>query len=308
MAFLYHADPSRTERWRKVFETEAPDVPFFSAADEPDPAAVRYLVIWEAADNLAARYPNLEVLFSAGAGTDQFTEAHLPLDIPLVRMIEPGLVAGMVEYVAASVLLLHRDLIGYIADRQDRRWDPRMIRPAEQRRVGIMGLGALGVAALAPLKALGFTLSGWNRSPRTIEGMTTFTGAQEREAFLAQCDILVCLLPLTAETEGCLNADLFSAMPHGAGLVNVGRGGHLVEEDLLTALDRGQIGGAVLDVFAQEPLPQEHPFWTHPRIFMTPHIASMTQPESGARAVIDNIRRHRTGEPLLHRVDRSRGY
>ncbi|MGI6247440.1 MAG: 2-hydroxyacid dehydrogenase [Pseudochelatococcus sp.] len=308
MAFLYHADPSRAHRWREVFAAEAPDIPFFSAGDRHDPAAIRYLVIWEAEGNLAERYPDLEVVFSAGAGTDQFTPAHLPPEVPLVRMVEPGLAAGMAEYVCAGVLLLHRDLIGYIADQRNGRWNPRPIVPAEQRCVGVMGLGALGMAVLAPLKALGFRLAGWNRSSRSIEGVETYAGAQERDAFLARCDILVCLLPLTPETRGCLNADLFARLPEGAGIVNVGRGGHLVEADLLAALDRGRIGGAVLDVFAQEPLPQEHRFWHHPRVFLTPHMASMTQPEGGARAVIANIRRHRAGEPLLNRVDRSRGY
>jgi glyoxylate/hydroxypyruvate reductase A len=171
-----------------------------------------------------------------------------------------------------------------------------------------MGLGLLGQAVLDRLKHFGFPLAGWNRSPRTIEGVSCYAGTLALPDFLAQTDILVCLLPLTDETRGILNTNLFEALPRGAHLVNVGRGGHLVEADLLEALERGQLSGAMLDVAEQEPLPAGHPFWSHPKILLTPHIASMTTPETAVEFVLDVIDRHRRGETLPGLVDRQRGY
>lgn len=151
-------------------------------------------------------------------------------------------------------------------------------------------------------------MRGWNRSPRTIDGVETFAGADQLQAFLTGCDVLICLLPLTPATQGILNRELFAALPPGAALVNVGRGPHLVDADLLAALDSGQLSHAILDVTEPEPLPPEHPFWTHPCVFVTPHVASMTQPETAAPILLENIRRHRRGEPLVGVVDRRRGY
>ncbi|MBL0406172.1 glyoxylate/hydroxypyruvate reductase A [Microvirga aerilata] len=306
MSFLYLADPSRGSRWKSMFAAEAPDIPFLLADDKITPHEVRYLMTWEVPPNLLKQYPNLQLIFSAGAGTDQFTPKLVPPHIPVVRMNEPGMTTGMLEYVSFAVLALHRDMVGYIANQSKAAWSPRLNVPASQRRVGVMGLGTLGLAVVEHLNVFGFKLSGWNRSPRSIEGVTVYTGSDQLDLFLASCDILVCLLPLSEETRGILNSRLFDTLPRGAGLINVGRGGHLVEEDLLTALDSGQIRGAVLDVFATEPLPRNHPFWGNPAVLVTPHIASMTQPETAAKVVVANIRRHQTGEPLIDVVNRRR--
>jgi glyoxylate/hydroxypyruvate reductase A len=171
-----------------------------------------------------------------------------------------------------------------------------------------MGLGSLGTAVLERLAAYGFRLRGWNRSPRTLAGVETFAGAEQMRTFLAGCDILVCLLPLTPATQGILNREVFAALPAGASVVNVGRGPHVVDADLLAALDAGHLSRAILDVTDPEPLPADHPFWAHPRVFVTPHVASMTQPETAAPILLENIRRHRRGESLLGVVDRAKGY
>jgi glyoxylate/hydroxypyruvate reductase A len=269
---------------------------------------VRYLVAWVPPDDIASTFPNLELVFSVGAGVDQFDTTKVPAHIPLVRMLEPGIAETMVEYVTMAVLGLHRDLLHFINQQRDQVWREIRITPAKRRRVGVMGLGQLGQAVLERLKAFGFPLAGWNRSPRQIEGVACYAGAGALPEFLAQSDILVCLLPLTDETRGILDADLFARLPRGAGLVNVGRGPHLIEADFLAALDSGALSGAVLDVTDPEPLPAGHPFWTHPRILLTPHNASMTSPDTAVDFVLDVIARHRRGEELPGLVDRRRGY
>jgi glyoxylate/hydroxypyruvate reductase A len=308
MTVLYKANMVRGAEWATFFAERAPELPFRLWPDIGDPADISYLVAWVPPDNIATTFPNLELVFSVGAGVDQFDTTKVPAHIPLVRMLEPGIAETMVEYVTMAVLGLHRDLLDFINQQKQQVWREIRITPAKRRRVGVMGLGQLGQAVLERLKAFGFPLAGWNRSPREIDGVTCYAGADALPEFLAQADILVCLLPLTDETRGILNADLFARLPRGAGLVNVGRGPHLVEADLLAALDSGALSGAVLDVTDPEPLPAGHPFWSHPRILLTPHNASMTSPDTAVDFVLDIIARHRRGEELPGLVDRRRGY
>lgn len=308
MSIVYWGKAERGVVWQDLFAAELPEVPFHLMPASVEAEAVTYAATWSPIPDLAVRFPNLAVVFSSGAGVDQFAPGSLPEGVSLVRMIEPGISQSMAEYVTLATLLHHRDFLAYRRFQADAAWTEIPVRPAARRRVGVMGLGTLGQAALARLAPFGFPLRGWNRSPRRIEGVECFSGEAERDAFLAGCDILVCLLPLTDETRGILCAELFARLPEGAGLVNVGRGGHLVEADLLGALDSGRLGGAVLDVVGEEPLPPGHPFWRHPRILMTPHVASMTQPESAGRVLLDNVRHHRRGEPMVGLVDRARGY
>ena len=308
MTVLYKANMVRGAEWATFFAERAPHLPFRLWPDIGDPAEVRYLVAWVPPDDIAATFPNLELVFSVGAGVDQFDATKLPPHIPLVRMLEPGIAETMVEYVTMAVLALHRDLLHFISQQKQQVWREIRITPAKRRRVGVMGLGQLGQAVLERLEAFGFPRLGWNRSPREIKGVTCYAGIDSLPDFLAQTDILVCLLPLTDETRGILNADLFARLPRGACLVNVGRGPHLVEADVLAALDSGVLSGAVLDVTDPEPLPAGHPFWSHPRILLTPHNASMTTPDTAVDYVLDVIARHRRGEDLPGLVDRSRGY
>lgn len=262
MTVLYKANMVRGAEWATFFAERAPHLPFRLWPDIGDPADVRYLVAWVPPDDIPATFPNLELVFSVGAGVDQFDVTKLPAHIPLVRMLEPGIAETMVEYVTMAVLGLHRDLLQFINQQKEQVWREIRIMPARRRRIGVMGLGQLGQAVLERLRAFGFPLAGWNRSPREIEGVTCYAGASALPEFLAQSDILVCLLPLTDETHGILNADLFARLPRGAGLVNVGRGPHLIEVDFLAALDSGALSGAVLDVTDPEPLPAGHPFWS----------------------------------------------
>jgi glyoxylate/hydroxypyruvate reductase A len=308
VTLLYKADPVRGAEWARLFAEKAPDIAFRLWPDTGDAGAVRYLAAWQPPDDIAGRFPNLEVLFSVGAGIDQFDFSALPAHVPLVRMVEPGIIDGMVEYVTMSVLSIHRQSRLYAQQQREQVWREHPLVPASSRRVGVLGLGVLGQAVLQKLAGFGFACAGWSRSPRTIDGVTCHAGSDSLPSFLAGTDILICLLPLTEDTRGILNRALFSALPAGAALVNVGRGGHLVEQDLLAALDSGRLSSAVLDVCDTEPLPAGHPFWQHPLITLTPHIASMTRPETAVDVVIDNIRRHQRGEPLHGTVDRQRCY
>lgn len=308
MTFLYKADPARGAVWAHHFAQRAPQYRFRIWPDMGDPFAVRFLAAWQPPPDLARLFPNLEVLFSVAAGIDQFDFPALPPDLPVVRMVEPGIVNGMVEYVCFAVLGLHRDLPVYLRRQRDAEWIEMPVVPAARRRVGVLGLGLLGTAVLAKLRGFGFDCAGWSRTAHEVEGVRSYAGQGDLPAFLARTDILVCLLPLTPATRGMLNAELFAALPRGANLVHVGRGPQLTQSDLLAALDSGQIGHAILDVCDPEPLPPGHWMWQHPRVWLTPHIASMTQPESAVEVVLENLRRFERGETMLGLVDRARGY
>ena len=308
MTFLYKADPVRGAVWAELLARKMPELPFRIWPDIGDPQAVRFLAAWQPPQDLATQFPNLEILFSTGAGTDQFDFAAIPPTLPVVRMVESGIVNGMVEYATLAVLSLHRDWHTYHQQQREGRWQTHRVYPASSQRVGVLGLGTLGRAVLEKLRGFGFDCAGWSRSARRIDGIECHAGEQGLQAFLARTDILICLLPLTDGTRGILCKPLFDQLPRGAALINVGRGGHLVQQDLLQALDEGQLSRAVLDVCEPEPLPPEHPFWHHPKVVLTPHIASMTQPETAVEAVIDNLRRHRLGLPMEGLVDRARGY
>jgi glyoxylate/hydroxypyruvate reductase A len=308
MSILYRSDAPRAAAWKKYFAQHAPDLDFRVWPDVGDLDQVEYLIAWQVPPRFLDTLPRLKVLFSSGAGIDHVDLSAVPAHIPVVRMVEPGIINGMVEYVSLAVLAHHRDFFAYVAAKDARVWTPLEVPAASARTIGVMGMGSLGCAVLERLATYGFRLRGWNRSPRLMEGVETFVGTDQLQRFVEGCDVLICLLPLTPATKGILDRKVFSALPAGAALINVGRGPHLVDADLLDALDSGRLFRAILDVTEPEPLPPEHPFWTHPRVFLTPHVASMTQPETAAPILLENIRRHQRGESLRDNIDRSRGY
>jgi glyoxylate/hydroxypyruvate reductase A len=309
MALLFSSTVDSAARWQAALGRLAADLEVRVWPDVGDPSEIDYALIWRPEPGLLAGLPKLRLILSLGAGIDHILrDPQLPRDLPIVRLVDPYLTAAMSEYVVLQVLALHRRDLDYRAQQHALIWRELPQKNAGERPVGILGFGEIGHDAGRKLAALGFPVAGWSRSEKAVAGFRTHAGADGLAQLLAGSEILVCLLPLTSATEGILCARNFALLPRGAGLVNAGRGGHLVEPDLIPALDSGQLSGAALDVFREEPLPPGHPFWRHPRILVTPHIAGITNPETAAAIVVDNIRRFEGGRPLLNEVDRAQGY
>ena len=297
--------------WQRHFAEVAPHLEVRSWSD---PAVsldqVHYVLVWEPDHGRLAEMPNLRMVLSSAAGVDHITrDPSWPAHLPLVRMGGEETGQRMGEYVCMACLSLLRDFRRMTLAQAAERWD-HFENPlcAPDVRVGIMGMGNLGSRAAEMLRGLGFQVAGWSRTPKTLAGVSLFTGMAERDAFLRQSDILVCLLPDTVETRGAISAETIALLPPGAGVVNAARGGHLVFDDLVAALDSGHLSGAVLDVFTQEPLPPGHPAWSHPRIIVTSHIASLAAKGARVRYVADVIRRFEAGEALPNLYDPLRGY
>ena len=309
MAILFRSTPAATARWRPLLAELMPEHEFRFWPEIGNPAAIEYAMVWQPPPGLLASLPNLKLICGLGAGIDHLLrDPELPRHVPIMRLVDPYMTDAMSEYVVLSALRLHRQDLDYLAQQRAQIWEERDQKNACERPVGILGFGTLGQEAGRKLRALGFPVAGWSRGAKEIAGFKTYAGAEGLAAIAAESEILVCLLPLTAATEGILDAALFARLPRGAGLVNAGRGGQLVEADLIPALDSGQLSGAVLDVFRDEPLPPEHPFWTHPRIIVTPHIAAETHPPTAAAIIGNAIRRFAAGQPVPNLVDLARGY
>ena len=275
--------------------------------------AIRYALVWRQPPGSAARLPNLNAILVLGAGVDSvLSDPELPADVPVARLVDAGLPGPMAEYALYAVLHFQRRMADYFEQQRRAIWQRRDELLARQWPVGVMGLGVIGATVAQRIATQGYPVIGWSRSGKSVKGIEVFAGATGLELFLARTRVLVNVLPLTPQTRGILNSRTFTAMPRGSYVVNIGRGGHMVDADLVTALDSGQLAGAMLDVFEQEPLPAAHPFWRHPKIVVTPHVAAPTpasESESESESqVIENIRRLERGEPPLGVVDRSRGY
>jgi glyoxylate/hydroxypyruvate reductase A len=310
MAILLSTKTSAMEAWRDALLAVDPglDIRLFPAAG--DPADIEAAVVWTSHDMAELRrYPNLRLIVSMGAGVDHLMRPPgPPPGIPVARLVDERLTQGMTEWVLLNVLRFHRQDAEYRAQQAARIWDELPAPDTALRRIGILGLGALGGDAARRLLALGFPVMGWSRRPKDFPGVETFHGEDGLAAMLGRSDILICLLPLTPDTRGVLNARTLGLLPRGAFLLNAARGGHVVQDDLLAALDEGQVAAAALDVFEPEPLPADHPFWSHPQVVLTPHAASITIPRSAAPQVVENIHRARAGLAPINQVDFGAGY
>jgi len=303
--------PAIARLWTEPMAKHAPWLKvIIHGQDQYAPESIDYALGFRPPAGLFRTLPNLKAIFSLGAGVDGFlSDADFPKHIPLVRFVDHTLSREMTHYVVMHVLIFHRVQRTFDRAQAQKQW-AQMFPPrrTEDTRIGILGLGEIGTMAATALRDLGFPVSGWSRTKKDVAGVKSFAGDDELAAFLGQSDILVCLLPLTPATRNILNAKTFAQLPQGAFVINVARGGHLVEEDVVAAIDSGHLAGAVLDVFQTEPLPQTSPIWTHPKITMTPHIAAMTDPRVAARSVADQIAAHQRGQQLENLVDFERGY
>ena len=307
---LYAGDPAEADLWRDATLALRPGLDFRTDAAATDPADVDIL-LYEASgpvDDLSP-YAGVAAIQSLWAGVEAvLANPTLPDGPVLCRMVEDGLTVGMTDYVTGHVLRLHLGLDLYRAYQARAEWTTAHPPLPMERKVGVAGLGALGRDAASMLAALRFDVSGWSRTPKTIPGVRCLHGAEGLETLLAESEILVLLLPLTPETTNLLDAERIASMRRGAHLVNAARG-RLVDDDaLLSALASGQVGSATLDVFRTEPLPPDHPYWGHPSVTVTPHIASVTRPATAARTIVAQVERFERGEPFAHAVDRKRGY
>lgn len=296
--------------WQALF---APLLPHCSVRwwDDPTVAAedVRYVFVWEPEPGRLAALPNLRLIISSGAGVDHLTkDPLLPVHVPIVKMGAAEAAQRMAEYVLATVLFHHRRFHDFVEAQRHRRWAYLETTEARHRTVGVMGLGTLGAAAAVALRDAGFRVRGWSRTAKMLAGVETFAGRESLPAFLAPVEILVCLLAATPETARIIDASLLGRLPRGACVVNAARGVHVVLDDLIAALGSGQVAAATLDVFETEPLPPDSPAWTHPRILVTPHVASYPDRAARARFVADAITALESGRPLPNRFDPQRGY
>ncbi len=301
--------PIDEPHWVPALRTALEDLDFRVWPDHGDPARITALVGWEVFPEDRTMWPNLKAILSLRAGVERFLASpHYPPGVPLVRMIDPGLTEGMSTYVAGFVLRFHRQIDLLEKQAATGIWEFDIPRAAQGRCVGFLGFGHLGQACARTLLPFGFAVRGWSLSKKAMPGVEEFIGSESLDSFLEDTDILVCLLPLTAQTENILNIRTLGRLPQGSYLINVARGKHLVEEDLIALLDSGHLAGAALDVFRREPLPVGHPFYTHPKIVVTPHVSAITLPHTGAAAVrraLDDLAQGRRPEGL---VDVARGY
>lgn len=309
MAVLVLATSPFVEQQRAALASLAPDERIYTDPGSAPPADVEALLAFRLAPGIASRFPALRFIACAGAGVDDLLATpDVPRHIPIVRAVDPLQGRRMAQYVALMVLRFHRDLPRLEAQHRDARWQRFAPGPEEDCAIGVMGHGSLGAPIVGVLAGLGYPVAVWTRTPRRIEGAESFAAAAGLVPFLARSRVLVCALPLTSATVGLLAARAFAALPRGAYVINVSRGAVLREADLVAAVDGGHLAGAALDVFETEPLPAASPLWRHAKILCTPHVAAVPRADVAARQFLDNLRRARSGQPLVNVVDRDRGY
>lgn len=296
-------------RWLEAFRKALPQAEV-SAWQADGPAIdADYAVVWHPPAELFTRERRLRAVFNLGAGVDGLLKVPtLPPALPVVRLEDAGMTVQMVEYVLHALWDAARSFAAYRAAQGERDWRVLPVTRRDQWPVGVLGMGKVGARVAEAVAGFEYPVAGWTRSGHAVPGVESFVGSAQLDAFLARTRVLVNVLPLTPDTRDSLNRDTFAKLMPGAHIINVGRGEHLVEEDLLEALASGQVAGATLDVFRTEPLPAEHPFWRHPAITITPHTAARTLRTESVAQIADKIRRHAAGEPVTGQVERNRGY
>jgi glyoxylate/hydroxypyruvate reductase A len=309
MALLFYSQFDNPADWGKHLREAVPGLDFRVWPEAGEPADIEAALVWKAPEGELRKFPNLKLIINIGAGVDSIVkDRSLPAGIPIVRIADPEMSRMMAQFVLAAVLRHYRDFVSFARAQKERRWHYIHPREAPTCSVGVMGLGNLGATAAYELARQGFKVSGWARSPKTLEGVESFHGEAGLAPFLAKSEILVVMLPLTPETEGVLDAKALGMLPRGAKVINVGRGKLIDEDALIAALRSGQVAEATLDVFQTEPLPAASPLWDFDQVLITPHLASVAIPRTAARQVAENLRRLASGQPLLNVVDPSRGY
>jgi glyoxylate/hydroxypyruvate reductase A len=311
--FTGRIDAAERELWRLALRDAAPEFTWWTDTDGELPRhAIAAAVVANPSPGALDALPRLRLVQSLWAGVEKLlADPTLPPQVPLARMVDPAMSTAMAETVLWAALSLQRGFFDYAAFQRAREWRQLAQRRADDVQVLVLGLGQMGSAAATRLAAQGFFVHAWRTTPgaRLLPaGVTVHAGVGALEALLPASDIVVNLLPLTPATRGLLDARFFAAMPRGASLINVARGAHVVDEDLLAALDSGQLQHAVLDVFHAEPLPSDHRYWQHPRVTVLPHVAALTDMRSAVNVAVANLRAAREGGALLHVVDRARGY
>ena len=309
-ALLYYSEQDPAELWSQELRKALPEdidvrlYPELGNAEE-----IEFALCWQAKPGMLARLPNLKLIFSMAAGFDHvLQDPQRPSNVPIVRIIDNTLSTMMSEFAAYAVLGFHRYMPAFHADQRNKVWGRRWPQYTPETHIGVLGIGAIGTDVAQKLQALGFQVHGWSRTKKSLDGVICHAGESGLFEMLPQCQQIVSVLPLTAETEGIINNRTIAALPQGAYITNIGRGGHVVDEDLLAALESGHIAGAFLDVFNEEPLPTEHSYWDHPNVIITPHIAGEIVPQSCAHSIATNIRRYRSGEQVQGIADLERGY
>ena len=303
-------DAGDRDRWLALLRAALPGEHLVHERTGTDDGAIDVAIVANPPPGALAGLSGLRLVQSLWAGVDRLlADPTVPADVPLARMVDPAMNTAMAETALWAVLHLHRDFVDYAGDQRAGRWRPRPQRRADDVAVTVLGLGEMGCTVARRLADNGYRVTGWSRRPAApVPGVATRAGEAALPAALAEADVVVNLLPLTAQTRGLFDARRLAQLRRGAALVNLARGAHVVDADLLEALDRGQVRHAVLDVFHAEPLPPAHAYWSHPRVTMLPHVAAQTDPRSAAAVAADNVRALRAGQPLRHRVDRARGY
>src|ERR1700694_3483078 len=304
----FNSEMDSADEWREALASQFEDFKFSVGDKVDDPESVDVAMVWTLPDGGLERFVNLRAILSLGAGINQLDPQRLPKQVPLARLVDASLTRTMVDYAKAAVYRYHRRFHIFERQSRDRRWTYIPPTLTADTSVGVLGLGEIGREIAFAMRREGFNVCGWSRSLKQLENVETYTGRDGLTAMVGRCAIVINVLPLTNETRHILSRELFAHFGDGTCLINLGRGTHLVEDDLLDAIDTGRVEGATLDVASIEPLPDAHPFWNHPNILITPHVAGGSIPMTAVVNIAANIRKAMAGERLSQQVDIERGY